>query len=52
MKAKDLIAALQNVSPDCDVSVWVNGNRHWAVGTDDSFVESENFFEININIGD
>ena len=51
MKVKDLIEELRGVPQDCAVSVWINGDRHWAFDTDASFVESENFFEINVTVG-
>jgi len=47
MKVSELIAQLSAVNPDSKVYLWVDGERIPAHSVDDSFVDEQEFIEIN-----
>jgi hypothetical protein len=51
MKAYELIEQLKTVSPDCEVYLWVDGDRYAAADVDTSF-EANGFLDINANMGE
>ena len=46
MKPSELIEQLKHLPPDCEVYLWVDGERHAVADVDPSF-ESECFVDIN-----
>jgi hypothetical protein len=46
MKIKNLLAVLENLNPDFDLTIWVDGERFPLDGIDTSFFEL-GFIELN-----
>ena len=46
MKIKKLIEVLENLHPDFDLTIWIDGERFALEGIDTSFFE-EGFIELN-----
>jgi hypothetical protein len=49
MKIKKLLAVLENLNPDFDLTIWANGERYSLDGIDTSFFE-QGFIELTAHM--